>query len=178
IAKLLSKDFTVYLYDRRGRGESGNTEPYAVDREIEDLEAIIRLAGGSVYVFGQSSGAILSLEAAEQLGPQVITKLALYEAPIIATNDRFSLGEVDLQCMKELIQADRRADAVRFFFKSIELPGALSTLIRFTPMWSKLMSVAPTLVHDFTITTPYQTGAPLPKDNWGNVTAPTWVGAG
>jgi len=73
IAALLSRYFTTYLYDRRGRGESGDTQPYAVEREIEDLEAIIRVAGGSAYLFGQSSGAILALEAAERLGPTVIT---------------------------------------------------------------------------------------------------------
>lgn len=178
IAALLSKHFTTYLYDRRGRGESGTTEPYEADREIEDLEAIIRVAGGSAYVFGQSSGAILSLEAAERLGPKVIKKLALYEAPIITTSERSPLGEKDLLYVKRLIKNDRRSDALLFFFKSVELPRVFSTLLRFTPMWPKLKALAPTLVHDFSITTPYQGGVPLPRDKWQNVSVPTWVGAG
>jgi len=178
IAKQLSKQHTVYLYDRRGRGESGDVQPYAVQREIEDLESIIKVAGGSAYVFGQSSGAILSLEAAAKLGPTVIPKLAVYEAPIITNSDRFALGPKDLQYMRDLIDSGRRSDAVKFFFKSIELPGVFSALLRFTPLWPKLKSLAPTLVYDFTITTPYQTGAPLPQGQWKAVTMPVWVGAG
>ncbi len=178
IAKLLSQNFTVYLYDRRGRGESGDTQPYAAQREIEDLESIITLAGGSVYVFGQSSGAILSLEAADLLGPRVIKKLAVYEAPLITNSDRFPLGEKDLRRMQTLAEENRRKDAIKFFFKSIELPGVFSVILRLTPVWPKMKSIALTLVNDFTITTPYQTGVPLPKTQWRHVAMPTWVGAG
>jgi pimeloyl-ACP methyl ester carboxylesterase len=178
IAKLLSQHSTTYLYDRRGRGESGSTEPYAVEREVEDLEAIIKVAGGSAVVFGQSSGAILALEAAQLLGPEAIAKLALYEAPIIANNDRSPLGQGDLEHMRQLIRDDRRTDAILFFFKSVELPGLLSSVLRLTPLWRRLKAIAPTLANDFTITAPYQTGTPLAKERWQNVTMPTWVGAG
>ncbi len=178
IAALLSQHFTTYLYDRRGRGESGDTKPFAVEREIEDLEAIIQVAGGSACVFGQSSGAVLSLEAAHLLGPHVITKLTLYEAPMIVNDDRTPLGEEDLHYMQQLIAEDRRGDAVRFFFKSIQLPGVFSVLIRLTPIWSKLKAIAHTLPYDFAVTTPYQSGKPLSKDRWNGVTMPTWVGTG
>ncbi len=81
LAEQLKDRFTVYTYDRRGRGESGNTQPYAVEREVEDLQAVIGAAGGSAYVYGISSGAALSLEAAN--AGSGITKMVLYEAPFI-----------------------------------------------------------------------------------------------
>ena len=90
LVQLLAPHFTVYTYDRRGRGDSGDTKPYAVKREVEDLAAVIDAAGGSAYVYGKSSGASLALEATSSLGGKV-TKLALYEAPYIPTR-RPSLG--------------------------------------------------------------------------------------
>src|SRR5262249_51525009 len=81
LAKLLAHQFTVFIYDRRGRGQSGDTSPYAMEREVEDFEAVINEAGGTAYVFGVSSGAALALEAAERLSG--IKKLALFEAPFI-----------------------------------------------------------------------------------------------
>src|SRR5438477_7803064 len=80
LAKLLAPHFTVYNYDRRGRGDSGDTRPYAVAREIEDIEALIDEAGGSACLYGHSSGAALAMEAALSLGNKV-KKLAMYEAP-------------------------------------------------------------------------------------------------
>src|SRR6201999_583823 len=81
LAQVLAPHFTVFTYDRRGRGDSGDTAPYAVDREIEDLEALIIEAGGSASVFGYSSGAVLALKAAAR--GIAVTKLALYEPPLI-----------------------------------------------------------------------------------------------
>src|SRR5438046_2572146 len=82
LAAALAPHFTVFAYDRRGRGESGDTAPYAVEREVEDIGALINEAGGSAFVFGHSSGAVLALEAARLL-PTKITKLALYEPPFV-----------------------------------------------------------------------------------------------
>ncbi len=79
LAALLAQQFTVFHYDRRGRGDSSDTQPYAVEREMEDLEALIKEAGGSAFVFGMSSGGVLALEAAQR--GLAITKLALYELP-------------------------------------------------------------------------------------------------
>src|SRR5688572_27028172 len=79
-ATLLAKDFTVINYDRRGRGDSTDTQPYAVDREIEDIEALIDEVGGSAFIFGSSSGAVLALEAANKLSSKV-KKQVLYEPP-------------------------------------------------------------------------------------------------
>src|SRR6266567_1560887 len=80
LVTLLAPHFTVYNYDRRGRGDSGDTKPYAVEREVEDIEALIDEAGGVACLYGHSSGAALALEAALQLGGNV-KKLAMYEAP-------------------------------------------------------------------------------------------------
>jgi pimeloyl-ACP methyl ester carboxylesterase len=81
LADMLAKNFTLIFYDRRGRGKSTDTKPYAVVKEIEDIDALVDEAGGSVYLFGSSSGAALALLAAEKLGPKKVTKLALYEPP-------------------------------------------------------------------------------------------------
>src|SRR5438105_3268893 len=75
LARALMQHFTVFTYDRRGRGESGDTAPYAVEREVEDIEALVNEAGGSAFVWGMSSGAVLALEAANRL--RGIKKLAL-----------------------------------------------------------------------------------------------------
>src|SRR5438309_8379105 len=80
LADLLAQHFTVYSYDRRGRGASGDTKPYAVEREIEDIDALIDEAGGSAFVYGHSSGGCLAVDATIQLGDK-IKKLAMYEAP-------------------------------------------------------------------------------------------------
>src|SRR6059058_864042 len=83
LAQQLAPDFTVFNYDRRGRGDSGDTLPYAVAREVEDIDAVVAAAGGSAYLWGSSSGAVLALEAAGRLGSR-ITKLALWEPPFIS----------------------------------------------------------------------------------------------
>src|SRR5205809_402655 len=88
LAALLSKHFTVYNYDRRGHGESGNTEPYAVEREIEDLDAVMNEAGGSAFVYGTSGPGVLALSAAAAgLAPR-IKKLAVWEPPYIVDDSR------------------------------------------------------------------------------------------
>ena len=87
LAELLAPHFTVYNYDRRGRGESGDTLPYTVEREVEDIEAIIDEAGGSASLYGLSSGATLALEAANIL-PGKVKKLAMYESPFIVDDSR------------------------------------------------------------------------------------------
>ncbi|WP_127582569.1 alpha/beta fold hydrolase [Paenibacillus koleovorans] len=178
IAKRMAGSFTGYLYDRRGRGESGNTLPWSLDREIEDLEALIDAAGGSAYVLGLSSGALLALEATEKLAPGKVKKLALYEAPMILDNSRAPLGEPALQQVKQYIVADRRGDAMSFFMRAVEVPGFMLMLMKLSPMWKKVSKVAHTLVYDFEIATPYQAGKPLPANHWSAVTIPTWVGVG
>lgn len=177
IAKQMAKKYTVYTYDRRGRGESGDTLPWTIDREIEDIEALIDNAGGSAYVFGLSSGALLALEAMKKLGGKV-KKLALYEAPMILDNSRPPLGKPALAEVKGYIAAGKRDDAMKFFMRAIEVPGFMLFLMRLMPTWKTIRKIAPTLVYDLEIATPYQEGKPLPKGQWSFVTVPTWVGVG
>src|SRR5882762_5064638 len=121
LAALLAQHFTVFTYDRRGRGDSGNTAPYAVEREVEDIEALIQEAGGSAFVYGISSGAALALEAANR--GLAIRKLALYEAPFIVDDSRTPIPDDFLARLNGLIAADRRADAVRMFMGLVGVPG-------------------------------------------------------
>ena len=150
LAPLLARDFTVFMYDRRGRGASGDTAPYAVEREIEDIEALISEAGGSAFVYAISSGAALALEAAAS--GLSITKLALYEAPFMVGNPKH-LPPADHQAqLVRLVAEGRRGEAVKFYMKDIiGMPGLLMALFRVLPMWSKLKAVAPSLPYDSAI---------------------------
>src|SRR5689334_3994984 len=87
LAKLLAPDFAVYAYDRRGRGSSGDTATYSPQREVEDIAALIGTAGGTAFLYGISSGAILALDAANAL-PGKVAKLAIYEPPFIVDGSR------------------------------------------------------------------------------------------
>jgi pimeloyl-ACP methyl ester carboxylesterase len=145
LAKLLAPRFTVFAYDRRGRGDSGDTAPYAVAREVEDLDAVIAAAGGSARVYGISSGAVLALEAAARGAG--ITKLALYEPPLIPGRPDFAAH------LAELVAAGRREDAARYFMtEAVGIPGEVVAQIRQAPMWSGMVGIAHTLVYDTTIT--------------------------
>jgi pimeloyl-ACP methyl ester carboxylesterase len=176
LAPFLAKDFTVFHYDRRGRGDSGDTAPYAVEREVEDIEALIREAGGSACVYGVSSGAALALEAANRGLP--IRKLALYEAPFIVDDSRPPLEKDYRARLTEMIASGRRSDALRLFMKAVGMPGVIVTLMRFMPSWSKLKAVAHTLIYDTIIVERNQRGEPLPASSWASVRTPTLVVVG
>jgi pimeloyl-ACP methyl ester carboxylesterase len=173
LAALLAEKFTVFTYDRRGRGDSGNTAPYAVEREVEDIEALIKEAGGSAYVYGISSGAALALEAANH--GLAIKKLALYEAPFIVDDSRPPIPTDFVAQLKALVSADRRGDAVKLFMKLVGVPGIFIVMMRFMPAWKKLTGIAHTLPYDMTIVQDNQRGKPLPEKRWTSVTAPTLV---
>jgi len=147
LADLLAKHFTVYCYDRRGRGRSGNTMPYALEREVEDIEALIDAAGGSAFLYGISSGACLALEAAMRLGGKV-SKLALYEPPYDSDATARRPWKEYRQKLQELIAADRRDDAVALFMSFVGTPKEMIEGMRQAPMWSAMESVAPTLMYD------------------------------
>src|SRR2546429_4582400 len=149
LAAILAAQFTVFNYDRRGRGESGDTAPYAVEREVEDLEALIIEAGGSAFVVGGSSGAVLALEAARKLP---ITKLALYEPPFIVDDSRPPLPADYVSQLTALLASGRRGDAVAYFMTTgVGLPVAEVAQMRHDPMWPALEAVAHTLAYDGTI---------------------------
>ena len=173
IAALLRKDFTVYIYDRRGRGESGDTAPWALDREVEDIEALLREAGGSAFVMGLSSGAALSLEAARRGAP--IRRLALFEAPFVVDGEYPPIGGDYLPTLKSLVAANKRGAAVKHFMRRVGVPRLMLGVMPLMPMWKKLKAVAPTLVYDISIVEPFQQGRPLPADRWVAMTMPTLV---
>lgn len=173
ISKVLAPSYTVYTYDRRGRGESGNTLPYAVEREIEDLDALIQAAGGSAYVFGISSGAALALEAANHgLG---ITKLGLFEAPFIVDDSRDPLPADYLTRLEDHVAHGRNGEAVKMFLKFVGMPGFMLFVMSLTPMWARMQRVGATLPHDIRIVEGFQRGKPLPRDRWTRATMPTLV---
>ncbi len=143
LAAQLAPHFTVYTYDRRGRGESGDTQPWSLEREVEDIAALVREAGEPVYLYGISSGAVLALEAANRGVP--IRKLALYEAPLMVDDSRPPLGEDFLPRMKALIAANRRGDAVKMFMKAVGVPAIGIFFMRLMPVWKKLTAIGHTL---------------------------------
>jgi pimeloyl-ACP methyl ester carboxylesterase len=147
VAGLLADTFTVFHYDRRGRGDSTDTQPYAVDREIEDLAALIAEAGGSACVFGNSSGGTLALKAAARgLG---IAKLALYEPPFHSgdNNARQAAAAYSRQ-LTSLLAEGRRGDAVALAMTSWGAPAEAVAGMRKSPVWAMFESVAPTLAYD------------------------------
>jgi pimeloyl-ACP methyl ester carboxylesterase len=173
LAELLAQHFTVFTYDRRGRGRSGDTAPYAVEREVEDIATLLSEAGGAAFVWGMSSGAVLALEAANRLGG--IKKLALYEAPFIVDSTR-PTTEDDWNRISAAVAADRRSDAVKLFLKSVGVPGFVRALMPLMiPVWSKLKAVAHTLPYDGAIVRDNQRGKPLPASRWASATIPALV---
>ena len=172
LAKALEGDFTVFRYDRRGRGDSGDTLPYAVEREVDDIEAVLQAAGGEACVWGMSSGAMLALMAAARLPG--IRKLALYEAPLIVDDSR-ATTQGDWATIRQAIVDGRRGDAVSAFLKSVGMPGLLIAFMKLTPIWRKLKAVAHTLPYDGAIVAGDQLGKPLDPARWTSVKVPTLV---
>lgn len=147
LAQLLAARFTVYAYDRRGRGDSGNTQPYSVQREIEDIEALIDSAGGSAFVYGKSSGAGLALQAAAALGDKV-KKLALYEAPYNEAPGAATEWKEFRAKLDGLLAAGRQAEAVALFMTFVGAPDEIVAKMKASPAWPGMLAMAPTLAYD------------------------------
>lgn len=149
--KVFAKEFTVYNYDRRGRGDSGDTPPWSVEREVEDIEALIDAAGGNAFLYGHSSGAVLALEAALRLGGKV-QKAFLYDAPYVhdqAEKDEFARlgGQV-----AALLESGKNAAAMKVFLAGIGMPKAFVFLLPLFPGWKTMKALAPTLAYDIALT--------------------------
>ena len=177
LAELLSPNFTVFRYDRRGRGDSGDTAPYAVEREIEDVDALIQDGGGTAFLFGMSSGAVLALDAAAH--GLAVTKLALYEPPFIVDDSRPPLPDDYRERLTGLLAMVRRGDAVELFMtEGVGVPAEAVAPMRDMPFWSGLEAVAHTLPYDAAIMGDTLSGSPLPAERWAGVTIPTLVADG
>ena len=147
LSDLLAPHFKVYIYDRRGRGESTNSKPYELEREVEDLDALIQAAGGSAYLYGISSGACLALEAAITLGDRV-SKLAIYEAPYSSAIDAIVEWK-EYRCkLSELISMHQNGNAVVYFMEFVHTPADQIKGMRQAPVWPMFEAIAPTLIYD------------------------------
>jgi pimeloyl-ACP methyl ester carboxylesterase len=174
LAALLAPDFTVYTYDRRGRGDSGDTPPYAVEREVEDLEALVAAAGGSAFLMGHSSGAALVIETAARIDE--VDKIALYEPPYNVDDTRPPIPEDYVAHLDELIAQDRRGDAVEYFMVTgVGLPPEAAAQMRGAPFWPALEAVANTLAYDGRVMGFDGPDRSLPVERWKAITAPALV---
>jgi pimeloyl-ACP methyl ester carboxylesterase len=172
LAKALSDHFTVYTYDRRGRGDSTDIAPYAVRREIEDIEAVIGAAAGPVRLYGASSGAVLALEAADRL--TTIEKIAVYEPPLFVDDSRPPAGDATARIDAQ-VAAGQRSKAVGTFMRLVGVPAPGVAFMHLMPAWGKLKAVAHTLPYDQAIVAEHQQGKPLPAGLWDSITAPALV---
>ena len=172
LAGVLARDFTVFNYDRRGRGPSGDTQPYAIQREIEDIEAVIGAAGGSAFLYGTSSGAALALEAAAKLPG--VTRLALWEPPYIRDENARPPKDT-VQQYERMVSEGRRGDAVEYFMTQVvRMPPEFAGWARTQPWWAGQEAIAHTLAYDGRIMGDYS----IPVELAARVSVPTIVIAG
>jgi pimeloyl-ACP methyl ester carboxylesterase len=207
LVERLAGHFTVINYDRRGRGDSSDTPPYAVEREVEDIEALIDGAGGSAYLYGISSGAVLALEAAARL-PGKVKGLLMYEPPFIVDNSRPPVAPDYVDLLNEATAAGRPGDAVEIFMtKALLIPAEFIPMMKGTPVpagsgptpaddwpvpegddapmqppaWEDMEKVGHTLVYDAAVMGDTMSGKPLPNERvarWAAATMPTLVMSG
>ena len=168
LLRMLGEHFTTFTYDRRGRGESADVQPYAVAREIEDIEALITNAGGQAYVYGVSSGAALALRAAATLGPAKVPKLALYEPPYGQESGQF---EKQKQQVNEIIKSGQPGEAAAFFLSAIGTPPDALEGMKASPEWVEIKKIDFTLAYDFEVLG----NGTIPADITRAITIPTLV---
>lgn len=170
LAPLLAPHFTVYAYDRRGRGESGDTLPFSPAREVEDIAALVAEAGGSASLLGLSSGGALALEAAASgVG---VEKVVAYEPPYVDDDGRRD-GSVHLGALTRLVASGKRGAAVKYFMKDmVGAPAPMVVIMRLMPwIWSKLKAVAHTLPYDAAV----MTGFRVPRARFASIRTPVLV---
>jgi len=170
LAALLAHTFTVYNYDRRGRGDSGDAKVYAIEREFEDLDALFAAAGGSAYLYGTSSGAALALLATAARRP--VTRLALWEPPYIVEGSRPRPPADTAAIYQELVATGRRGEAAEYFMvEVVGMPREFVEQARQAPWWAAQEEIAHTLAYDATIMADYS----VPTDAIASVEVPTLV---
>lgn len=175
LAELLGKHFTVYNYDRRGRGESGDTQPFAKEREIEDLQALVEDAGGTARVFGISSGAVLTLDAAA--ATPGITRVVMYEPTLIVDDSRQPVPADYAAHLMRLSVEGKRDEAFEYFLiQAVGIPAEyIGGIKQDQATWSGVTRVAHTIAYDAAFVGDVMQGKPLPPDRWTKVTVPVLV---
>jgi pimeloyl-ACP methyl ester carboxylesterase len=174
-AEELARHFTVFNYDRRGRGDSGDTAPYAVEREIEDIGALIAEAGGTASVYGHSSGAGLVLHAAARGLP--IAKIVLHDPPYAPDGDEDArrISREYGENLKAVLSDERRGDAVELFMTMVGMPQEMVEGMRHSPRWAGLEAIAPTLAYDSEVMGDIGRDGTIPVDQASRVTVPALV---
>jgi pimeloyl-ACP methyl ester carboxylesterase len=173
LAQALADTHTVYLYDRRGRGQSGDTQPWSADREIDDLAALLTAAGGQAYLLGCSSGAVLAADAATR--HPGFTQVVLYEPPFIVDDTHPPRPATFTAETEALIARNDRSGAIKKFMRLVGAPAIMVTVMSLTPPWRKLKTVAHTLPYDLHLLGDTGRGVPLDPDRWATMTAPALV---
>lgn len=167
LAVQLAQDFTVISYDRRGRGDSGDTAPYSVEREVEDLGALITQVGGVAAVYGHSSGAGVVVQAAARGLP--MSRIVLHEPPYgTDTEEERRAGKELTEQLEKLLAADQRKEAVELFLTAAGMPAEAAVEAAIP----ELVAVAPTLAYDFAVIGNASTGGAIPFDLISRVTQP------
>ncbi|MFI9834898.1 alpha/beta fold hydrolase [Streptomyces sp. NPDC051913] len=173
LAAALSDRFTVLWYDRRGRGESGDTAPYAVAREVEDLGALIAAAGGEACLWGVSSGGALVLEAAASGLP--VRKVAVYETPFADFSEQGAKERAEYtENLTAALAEGRRGDAVELFLRLTGMPDEMIQGARQSPVWPGMEAAAPSLAHDNAV----MGDGLLPRERLASITVPVLAVAG
>lgn len=167
--KILAEKFTVYTYDRRGRGDSGDTLPYQTDRELEDLEALIDAIGAPVFLYGHSSGAVIAFEASMKF-PGKVKAAALYEAPYAPNGQEQQKSAALASTLRRLIEEKQYGPALKTFLSDIGMPKLFIFLLPLMPGWGRMKALAPTLLYDMALTS----GRP-PVDRAAKLPVPTLV---
>ena len=162
-ARALGGSFTTVDYDRRGRGDSGDTHPYAVDREIEDLAALVDAVGGHASLYGHSSGAALVLRAVA--GGLPVDGFVLHDPPFAPDDPAFRDGNRTFAAeVLDLLAAGQRDEAVDRWCRGTGMPGGVVDAMRSTPRWADLVALAPTLAYDLAVLGAVETGGAVPED--------------
>jgi len=174
LAEALGEQFTTYHYDRRGRGGSSDTAPYAIDREIEDIAAIIDAAGGSAILHGHSSGGLLVLRAVDAGLP--VPRMSVYEATVSVDDQRPLMpSDIAQQISRALDEGDRSRAVETFLGKGVGVPAPVVEQMKHAPIWAGFEEVAHTLPYDARISQEFVTGTPLVGNPWPRVTVPALV---
>jgi pimeloyl-ACP methyl ester carboxylesterase len=174
VGKLLTDSFRTYAYDRRGRGQSGDTAPYAIQREIEDIAALIEDAGQPAILFGWSSGSLLALDAAAAGLP--VAGLVLFEPPVVVDDVRPPLPSDYVEQLETFVAEGRRDQAAELFMTAAAMmPAEAIPGMKQSPYWAPVEEIAHTISYDGRIMGTTMSGNPLPADRWADVKVPVLV---